>query len=102
MFAAATLVPMAVLGWLGFKVLEQDRVAERQRRLDALEVSAQRLAVDLERWLQDVASRPGRGQTVQLLPTGLVAPPDARLLYQPFVPPTPPVPALPFRECRSR
>ena len=62
MFAAATLVPMAVLSWLGFKVLEQDRVAERQRRLDALEVSAQRLAVDLERWLQEVASRPGRGR----------------------------------------
>ena len=101
MFAAATLVPMAVLSWLGFKVLEQDRVAERQRRLDALEVSAQRLAVDLERWLQEVASRPGRGQTVQLLPTGLVAPPDARLLYQPFVPPTPPVPALPFREAEA-
>ena len=45
LFAAATLVPIAVLCWLGIRTLDQDRDAERQRRRERLEVAAGRVAL---------------------------------------------------------
>ena len=101
MLAAAPLLPIAILSWLGLKVLEQDRAAERQRRVDALEVAAQRLAVDIERWLEDAGSRLTPAEAVQLVPAGLVAPAHARMLYQPLVRPTRPVAASTLDEAEA-
>ena len=47
LLAAATLIPICVLSWLGLRILQQDRDAERQRRRDALSVAAGRLALDI-------------------------------------------------------
>lgn len=70
---AATLIPMGALAWLGVRMLAQDRDIERQRRRDAFEVAAGRLALALDRRLQDVEERLTRGAGVRLLPTGLQA-----------------------------
>src|SRR5438105_7901502 len=82
---AATLVPLAALIWLGVRVLQQDRDIERQRRRERLEVSAGRLALDIERQLQEREERLARGEGIGLLPTGLDAGSGspAQLLYQP-------------------
>ena len=39
LLAAATLIPIGVLSWLGVRIVQQDRDVERQRRREALEVS---------------------------------------------------------------
>jgi hypothetical protein len=82
---AATLVPIIALTWLGARVLHQDRDIERQRRRDRLEVAAGRLALGLERQLQETIERVARGEGIRMLPTGLQANSDAKVLYQPDV-----------------
>src|SRR3954452_512119 len=54
LLAAATLIPIGVLSWLGVRIVEQDRDVERQRRREALEVSAGRVALEIERKLQEI------------------------------------------------
>ena len=53
LLAAATLLPVTALGWLGVRVLQQDRDIERQRQREHLDVAAGRLALDIERRLQE-------------------------------------------------
>jgi signal transduction histidine kinase len=90
LLAAATLIPIGVLSWLGFRILQQDRDVERQRRRERLEVAAGRLALDMDRRLQDIEEQLARGSDaksagVRLLPAGLTSTPDVPLLYQPEV-----------------
>ena len=54
LLAAATLIPIGALSWLGVRILQQDRDVERQRRREALEVSAGRLVLQVERRLQEI------------------------------------------------
>ena len=51
---AATLIPIVALSWLAIRITQQDRDIERQRRRESLEVRAGRLALDIERRLQDI------------------------------------------------
>ena len=81
--AAATCVPIAALMWLGLRVLQQDRDSERQRQRERLEVAAGRLALELERQLQDTEDRLSRGDGIRLLSTGLSASFGPGVLYQP-------------------
>jgi len=84
---AATLVPVVALLWLGLRVLQQERDIERQRGRDRLEVAGGRLALDIERRLQEMEDRLARGEGIHLLAAGLDAgaASAAPLLYQPAV-----------------
>ena len=88
LLAAATLIPIGVLSWLGVRLLQQDRDIERQRQRERFEVAAGRLALDIERRLQDVEAQLVRGGSsnpsgIQFLPSGFTSSADAPLLYQP-------------------
>ena len=80
---AATLVPVVALVWLGLRVLQQDQDIERQRRRERLEVAAGRLALELERALQETEDRLARGEGIRLVPAGLDASVGPAVLYQP-------------------
>jgi signal transduction histidine kinase len=74
---------MVALTWLGLHVLQQDREIEQQRRRDRLEVEAGRLALDLERQLEESEDLLARGGGIRMLPNGLSADGSVRVLYQP-------------------
>jgi hypothetical protein len=71
-----------VLSCLGVWVLRQDADAERQRRRDTLDVSARRLALDIDHRLQEIEDRAARGDGVVFAPGGPVSTPTIPLLYQ--------------------
>lgn len=85
LLAAATLIPIGVLSWLGVRILEQDREVERQRARETLEVVAGRLALDIERQLVDIEERLARGAGIHFTPSGIKAASDFPLLNQPGV-----------------
>ena len=66
LLAAATLIPIGALTWLGVRVIQQDRDVESQRRREALEVAAGRLALDIERRLQDIEDQLSKGGGIAL------------------------------------
>ena len=90
LLAAATLIPMGALAWLGLRMLAQERDVERQRRREALELSAGRLAIEIDRRLQDIEERVAHSEGIRLLPGGLASGPELPILYQPESPPEPP------------
>ena len=83
LLAAATLIPIGALTWLGLRILQQDRDIERQRRRERLEVAGGRLALDIERRLQDLEEQLVRGAGIHFVLAGLKPTPDLPLLYQP-------------------
>jgi hypothetical protein len=87
LLTVAKLIPMSALAWLGVRMLAQERDVDRQRRREALEVAAGRLAIDIDRRLQDIEERLAHGEGVRLLPTGLASSPELPILYQPEAPP---------------
>jgi signal transduction histidine kinase len=92
LLAAATLVPIGALAWLGMRTLQQDHLLEGQRRRERLEVAAGRLALDVERRLQDAEQQLASGIDVHFLPAGIEFGPDRPILYQPIeTPPANPV-----------
>ena len=91
LLAAATLIPIGVLGFLALRILQQDRDLERQRARVSLEVAAGRLALDIERQFQRVEEKLGSGTGIPFSPSGLGTDPDFPLLYQPKLPPQAPV-----------
>lgn len=66
LLAAATLLPIGVLSWLGIRIIQQDREVEQQRRREALEVAAGRLALDIGRRLQDIEDQLAKGTGIAL------------------------------------
>jgi signal transduction histidine kinase len=66
LLAAATLIPVATLSWLALHIFQQDRDLERQRRREGLEVSAGRLAIEIERRLRDIEERLAQGDGIRL------------------------------------
>ena len=91
LLAAATLIPFVVLGWLALRLLQQDRDIERQRQRERLDVAAGRLALDIDRALQEVEDALIRGSTsaspaIQFGPGGVESSSSAPLLYQPVAP----------------
>jgi len=88
LLAVATLLPIGVLSWLAFRILQQDRDVERQRGRQRLEVVAGRLALDIDRRFQDLEEELARGPSgnavgVRFRSSGLDARGAFRPLYQP-------------------
>jgi signal transduction histidine kinase len=90
--AAATLLPIATLTWLGARIVQQDQAVERQRRRETLEVAAGRLAIAIDGRLGDIEEQLARGTGIRFTPGGLAAPLGVRLLYGPEEPLGPPSP----------
>jgi signal transduction histidine kinase len=83
LFVAATLLPVGALVWLGGRVLDQDRDVERQRSRERLEVSAGRLALELERRFADIETSLGRGEGIVFTSDGIQGTAALPILYQP-------------------
>src|SRR5690242_13656772 len=64
--AAGTLGPIPVLSLLGVRILQQGRDAEQQRRRAILEVAAGRLALQIERRLQEIEGQLAAGNGIAL------------------------------------
>jgi signal transduction histidine kinase len=94
LLAAATLVPAAVLAWLGVRVLEQDRALDRQRQRERLEVAAGRVALEIDRRLQDLGAELAAGHGIRFHEGSIENAPGVPLLFQPgdgpVVQPSPP------------
>ncbi|HYL35609.1 MAG TPA: HAMP domain-containing sensor histidine kinase [Bryobacteraceae bacterium] len=88
LLAAATLIPVCALGWLGVRILAQDRDVERQRRRESLENSASRLALAIERRLGDIEEQLAHGSGMRLTVAGLEPDAGTVLLYLPQPPAT--------------
>ncbi len=111
LFLGITLVLIVALGWLGGRLLQQDRALERQRVQDRLELAADRAAAALTRSLAAIedslarlATTPslelpaaaaryanqltGEALLVVLTPAGLESFPKGRLVYYPVTAPT--------------
>jgi signal transduction histidine kinase len=86
LFAVATLLPIAVLCWLGVRTLQQDRALERQRRNDRLEVDAGRIALEIEEDLQRIETRLAAGEGIRFSSAEIDPPADEPLLFRPDVP----------------
>ena len=94
-----TLVSVSALGWLGWRLISQDRLVEAQRAHDRLEQAADRIAANFRRRLDGE----GRLQGLTIVATNesfSVAPPD-RLLYYPHAAPEPEAPGAAFREAET-
>ena len=89
LLSAATLIPVAALAWLGMRTLQQDRELEAQRQRERLEVAAGRVALEIERKLQDIEEQLARGDGVHFLPTGIESSAKLRVLFQPVMIPVP-------------
>jgi signal transduction histidine kinase len=83
LLAGATLVPIGALGWLGARILQQEREMEQQRRRESLEIAAGRLALDIDRRLTDIEEQLARGGGIRLMADG---PEGQELLYVPHEP----------------
>jgi signal transduction histidine kinase len=86
LIAAATLLPMLALAWIGVRTLEQDRELERQRQEERLDVAAGRLALEIERDLQAVEADLRAGRGIRFTPDGFAFGDEQRPLYQPAGP----------------
>src|SRR5262245_32848605 len=82
MFVAATLLPIVALGWLAVRILNQERIADRQRKRENLEIAAGRLALGVERKLAGIEDQLSRGNGLRFSTHGIEAPDDSGLLFQ--------------------
>ena len=97
-FLGLMLVFGGTLGWLGWRLVEQDRSLERQRVQERLEQSADSIAAGLQRNLSDIEKHLTfiPGPSAQELPTGVMillatqgtieTHPAGRLLFYPAIP----------------
>ena len=83
LLAAATLIPAVVLVWLGVRLLQQDRELDRQRQRERLEVAAGRVALEIDRRLQDLEAELVAGHGIRLHESGIEAAADGPILFQP-------------------
>ena len=97
MLAAATLLPIAALGWLSARILQQDRAIERQRRVEDLKLTAGRLALQVEGRLAGIEDQLAKGQGIRFTAEGL----SSGILYQPETIQTAQVPAALFQEAEA-
>jgi signal transduction histidine kinase len=86
LFAVATLLPIAVLCWLGLRTLQQDRDLEGKRRNERLEVDAGRIALGIEEDLQRLEARLAAGVGVRFDASEIVPAVGEPLLFRPDVP----------------
>lgn len=88
LLAAATLIPAVVLVWLGVRLLQQDRELDRQRQRERLEVAAGRVALEIDRRLQDFEEELVAGHGIRLHEGGIEPAADSPILFQPVDGPT--------------
>ena len=122
-FLVFALAPVVALGWLGWRLLEQERALERQRARESLQSSADRigatlarqltevegrlsaLAVASERQIESAASDLGNHSDdvliVVMSPGGIDGYPTGRLLYYPVLPSAPDPPAEAFAQATA-
>jgi signal transduction histidine kinase len=122
-FLAFALAPVVALGWLGWRLLEQERALERQRAHESLQSAADRIGATLARQLTEIEGRlsslavtpdhqigsaaselGGRlddALIVVLSPEGIDGFPPGRLLYYPFLPSAPEPPAETFAQAEA-
>jgi signal transduction histidine kinase len=81
LLALVTLIPMAVLTWLGLRTLAADRIAERQRQAETLAIGAGRLALEIDGTLRRIEDRLSAGDGIRFSAAGPVAAEGDRLLY---------------------
>jgi signal transduction histidine kinase len=87
LLSALTVIPIAALGWLGIRTLQQERELEGQRQRERLEMTVARLALEIERRLQVVEEGLEQGGGVHFRSTGIESSADLRVLFQPITPP---------------
>jgi signal transduction histidine kinase len=109
-FLGIMLTCGGALGWLGWRVLDQDRSLERQRVQERLDLEADRATSSLERSLSDVdnylrftpgpgAKDPPAGVAVLIATErGADVYPPGRVLFSPAAPPDDEPPAATFAE----
>ncbi len=97
LLGAATLLPIAALGWLSARILQQDRAIERQRRAEDLKLAAGRLALVVEGRLSSIEDQLAKGQGVRFTEEGL----GPGVLYQPETAPAGHVSAALFEEAET-
>lgn len=94
LFLTVTVVPAAALGWLSWRLLQQDRELESQRMRDKLDHAADLVVSGLDRRLVEVDEQLGKsGESFPSLPDdafivtfsseGIRVRPNGRLLYYP-------------------
>jgi signal transduction histidine kinase len=91
-----TLVSVSALGWLGWRLVSQERIVEAQRARERLEQAADRIAAKLRRSL-DAEGRL-HGLTLTIAKDSFSVAPPGRLLYYPHVALEPEAPDATFRE----
>ena len=101
LLAAATLVPIALLGWLGLRLLGQDRDLERQRRQDRLRLAASGLALALERRLGALEEQLAQGDGIRLTAAGLEPAAGTVLLFRAAPTPAADTTESEFREAEA-
>lgn len=92
-----TLVAVCALGWLGWRLLEQERLVETQRAQERMEQEADRLQASVRSTLAETAEKLGVWQATEVAPpriaqglflmmrdNTLTVMPSGRLLYYPF------------------
>ena len=87
--AVATLLPIGVLSWLAVRIVQQDSAVERQRQRERLDVTAGRLALDIDRRFQDLEEQLARATAanaagVTFRVSGFDAAGAFKPLYQPI------------------
>jgi signal transduction histidine kinase len=91
-----TLVSVSALGWLGWRLISQDRIVEAQRARERLEQSADRIAANLRRRLETAGEL--QGLLLTMTKDSFSVAPPGRLLYYPQAAPEPEAPGDAFRE----
>ena len=113
LFVLLAGIPLAALGWLGWRLLEQDRALENQRERDRLESAANRLAHELERRLtawddllretpRGPASLPPGALLLLFDSSGVLQQQGIRLPFYPRVRSLPDAPAALFSEAEAQ
>jgi hypothetical protein len=95
LIAAVTVVPLAVLLWLGWQVLEQDTRLEQQRRTEQVTAVSDRVVAALDRAVATTEQRlaagatdwPADAVTVRIAGNRLVVEPRRHVAFLPTVPP---------------
>ena len=100
-------IPLGALGWLGWRLLEQDRALENQRERDRLENAAGLLERELDRslasWegLLPAGTAPPGGVLIVFDSRGVLRQQGMRMLYYPRVSSVPEAPAALFADAEA-
>jgi tetratricopeptide (TPR) repeat protein len=103
---AITVAPLATLVWLGWRLLQQDRILEQQRAQEQMELAADLVVASLQRALASSEQRlaagardwPEGAAVLTVRDNRVEAWPKERLAYLPTIPELPEAPSALFAE----